>query len=202
MHFRSLVFPKVVSVFIFIFTSTGVSAQKFNIGPMAGGNITRIEGSGFENGFKLGYHAGAFVSLGFDKKWGLNAEVLWSQLSSDTAQGFQSIYTNALSQDFQNPRLEYLTIPISVYYKPSKLLSFQAGLQYGILMNHGKNLRQNGEDAFSKGDVSGLFGVQLHILSFRIYGRYVMGIGDISTANLNDEWKTSVIQLGVAFGFF
>ncbi len=177
-------------------------SQKFSLGPQLGANMSRIDGRGFDNSYKLSYHAGGYFSLNLSNKWSAQIEALWSQLKSDTAQEFRALYENLPNQNFSNPQLEYLTIPVSLTFKPGKLLSFQGGVQYAILMNHSNSLLQNGKDAFNNGDISALLGVQLHVLNFRIYGRYLMGINDIGTADLNNEWKTSVIQVGAAFAIF
>jgi hypothetical protein len=56
---------------------------------------------------------------------------------------------------------------------------------------------QNGEDAFKKGDFSMVGGLQVKLLKFRIYGRYVVGLSDISDVSNSGEWKNQSIQLGV-----
>ena len=74
-------------------------SQKFSLGPQLGANISRIDGSGFQNGYKLSYHAGGFFSVNLSKKWILQTEILWSQIKSDTASGFRSIYSNLQNQN-------------------------------------------------------------------------------------------------------
>jgi hypothetical protein len=69
-------------------------------------------------------------------------------------------------------------------------------------MNHNNTFLENGRDAFSKGDASALLGVQLHVLNLKIYGRYLIGLSDITSVDLQNEWKTSLIQAGVSFGIF
>ena len=73
----------------------------------------------------------------------------------------------------------------------------QVGPQFGILIDQNKNMLQNGQDAFKKGDFSMLGGVQLKLLKFRVYGRYAVGLNDISNIGNKDEWKSQSIQLGV-----
>jgi hypothetical protein len=58
-------------------------------------------------------------------------------------------------------------------------------------------LLQNGQDAFKQGDFSLVGGVQLNLLRFRIYGRYVGGLTDVKNIQASDTWKASAIQLGV-----
>ena len=122
----------------------------FNAGPKIGANLGKIEGAGFSNQYTLGYHAGGFAEVGLNKKWSIQAEVLFNQLNADTASGFNAIYNNFVSQDFQNPKLNYLSIPLLLSYKPGKIISFQAGPQYGILIDKTKDALSNGKNAFMK----------------------------------------------------
>ena len=83
-------------------------------------------------------------------------------------------------------------------YNINKFITLQAGPQFGVLMNQNKNLLENGEDAFKSGDFSVVGGLQLNLLKFRVYGRFVGGTLNINNLKTNsDTWKTSAIQLGV-----
>lgn len=189
--------------FLIVCLSFSAQAQKkFNIGPKVGANLGKIEGKGFRDQYTLGYHAGAFIDVTLNKNWYVQGEVLFNQINADTASGFSTVYTNFTNQNFQNPQLNYLSIPLLVSYKPGKLLSFHAGPQFGILIDKSKDALSNGKSAFSNGDLSMLVGAQLHILGFRVYGRYAIGLNNINDIANSNEWKTSTIQLGVALELF
>jgi len=64
-------------------------------------------------------------------------------------------------------------------------------------MDQSKNLVQNGKDAFKSGDFSLAGGLQLNLLKFRVYGRYIGGLTDLNNLGSHDTWKASMIQLGV-----
>ncbi|MGH2566184.1 MAG: porin family protein, partial [Ginsengibacter sp.] len=68
-----------------------------------------------------------------------------------------------------------------------------------VLMNENDNLLQNGQNAFKTGDFSLVGGVQLRLLKFRVYGRYIGGMTDINHLTNSNTWKASAIQLGVGF---
>jgi len=74
--------------------------------------------------------------------------------------------------------------------KLGNTLSLHAGPQFGILMNKSKNLLENGEEAFKGGDFAMDFGAQLTFGIFRIYGRYDIGLNDISDLENQESWKT------------
>jgi hypothetical protein len=84
-----------------------------------------------------------------------------------------------------------------INYNISNILSLQFGPQFGILMDQNKNLVQNGKDAFKSGNFSLAGGLQLNLLKFRIYGRFVGGLTNLNNLGNNDTWKANMIQLGV-----
>jgi len=180
--------------------SATANAQNFNFGVKAGTNINKISGESFSQQFTYSYHAGVFAEIGFGEKFSLQPEVIFNQISSDTSNKFSSTYTN-FSKNASTIKLTYLSIPILLDYKLSKFFRLQAGPQYGILINHNENLVDNGKDALKKGDFSMLAGVQLKIGSFRIYGRYAIGLSNINDISNEDKWKSQSIQLGIGFTF-
>ena len=175
------------------------SAQGIKIGPKLGANVGKIDGAGFDEKYSLGYHVGGFVQINLSKKWGIQPEVLWNQVSTDTVSGFKALYQNLGNQtnNFNDLKLNYLSIPILLNYSPAKVITFQAGPQFGILIDDGNTLVQNGGDAFKKGDLSLLGGVQLNLLKLRVYGRYVIGLNDINDVTDSQKWRNQGIQLGI-----
>lgn len=65
------------------------------------------------------------------------------------------------------------------------------------MIDQDKNLVQNGKDAFKSGNFALAGGVQLNLLKFRIYGRFVGGVTDIDNVGENDTWKVQNIQFGL-----
>ncbi|RXK62399.1 PorT family protein [Lacibacter luteus] len=191
---------KILVILLVAITASATSFAQFRIGPKLGANIGKIDGKGFDEQYKLGYHLGVFAEIPLGKKFGIQPEILWNQINSDTVSGFKSIYTELQNQDIKNPQLNYLSIPLLLSYKPSKFLSLQAGPQYGILLNNSKSFVENGKEAFKNGDFSLLMGVQVKILSARVYGRYAIGLSDINDISDQNKWKTTGFQLGVGIG--
>lgn len=190
---------KYLVILLVTLTASATSFAQFRIGPKLGANVGKIEGEKFSTNYKLGYHLGVFAELPLGKKWAVQPEVLWNQINADTVSGFSSLYTGLNQQNLSNPQLNYLSIPLLLTYKPAKVLSLQAGPQFGILINKSSNLFQNGKEAFKNGDLSMLFGAQLNILRVRVYGRYAIGLNDISDVTNQEKWKTTGFQLGVGF---
>jgi len=176
--------------------STSSFAQKLQVGFKGGATMNKLSGKTFKEEFSFGYHLGGFFSVGLGKKFAIQPEVMINQVNVDTSSSFSSIYKfNKLN----GVQLKYLTVPILLNYNAGKLLTLQAGPQFGVLLNKSKTFIENGRDAFKAGDFSMVGGVQLNLLSFKVYGRYVVGLNNINDIDNKDKWKNQSIQVGVGF---
>ena len=179
-------------------------AQSFKLGVKVGGNMNKIQGQSFSDGFKFAYHAGAFAEINFNKKWGIQPEVLWNQMGG-VPSDFQSVYGTAtnvnISSLFNSDnvfKLNYLSIPILLRYTTvGGLFTFNVGPQFGIVLQQDTTLIQNGQDAFTGGDFSMVTGVQLNLLMLRIYGRYNIGLKNINNIDQRDKWTSQQLQVGL-----
>jgi hypothetical protein len=192
-----------LSSLLVIVIATGSFAQGFHLGVKGGANIFKIDGRSFDDQFKFAYSVGAFAELNFTKHIGLQPELLWSQTNFRTGTNFGQIIPGG----FENVKgsLNYLSIPILLNLSPSKIVTFQLGPQFGLLLNQpdvvdnttGANVKQ----AFNKGDVSILGGVQLNLGGLKIGGRYQIGLNNLNANNSTspDNWKNQGFQLYVGF---
>lgn len=185
---------KFLLFFLISMISISAFSQRIKLGIKGGASINKLSGKSFKEEFSFGYHLGAFLELGVMDKLSIQPEVLFNQINVDTSNNFSSVYQ---FDRVSKVKLQYLSIPILVNFKPSKLISIQAGPQVGILINKSNTLVENGRDAFKSGDFSMLGGVQLNLMNFRIYGRYVVGLSNINDLDNQEKWKNQSIQLGV-----
>jgi hypothetical protein len=170
----------------------------FRLGIKGGFNMNQIEGQSFDNGFTYGYHLGGFAEIDFNKKFGLQPEVLFNQTNTKVASGFSSLYPGITNPNMSdNVTLNYLSIPILLRYNLGGMFSLVAGPQFGILINKNDNLLQNGQSAFSNGDFGMVGGLQMNLKLLRIYGRYNIGLKNINDIGQQDKWTNQQIQLGV-----
>ncbi len=181
---------------LLIFSLSSFS-QGLNFGVKGGASINKITGKSFKEEFTYGYHVGGYVTIGLGKKLSLQPEVLFNQINIDKSSYFSSIYQ---FNKINNIKLTYLSIPLLLNYNVSNILTLQAGPQFGILMDQDKNILQNGEQAFKNGDFSMIGGLQLKLLKFRVYGRYVIGLSNLDNIGDKDKWKSQSIQLGIGIG--
>ena len=184
---------------MFIFSTLFASAQGFSFGPKVGANITGISGLQFDKGYEFGYHLGGFAEIMLSEKIGIQPELLWSQTSLTTASSLPALYSTSLSE-LSKVKLNYISIPLLLNIRPAKFITFQVGPQFGILQDKKNSMANNVQSAFKSGDFSMLAGVQLKVLSFRIYGRYGIGLSNINDLSSQDAWKSKTLQLGVGLG--
>lgn len=176
---------------------SNAAMAQFHIGIKGGANITKIEGQSFKKDFRYGYSLGAFAEIGFGRL-GIQPEVLFNEYQTRVDSTFSHVYQNAGNiSTYKDVKLNYLTIPVLLTYKLGSFMSLQAGPQFGIKINNDKTLLDNGKDAFKSGDLSMVGGVQLHIFKFRVSGRYVVGLQNISDLQDQNKWKNRGYQLAV-----
>ena len=173
------------------------TAQGFHLGAKLGANMDKIAGKSFSDEFKLGYHLGGFVEIDFSKTLGIQPELLFSQTNTKVTDDLDE-----LLEPGDEINLNYLNIPILLRINASKLLTLHVGPQFSILMNKDDNLLENGEAAFKSGDFAMVAGAQLNLGSLRVYGRYNIGLSDISDIDNQDSWKSQQIQFGLGLRIF
>jgi hypothetical protein len=96
-----------------------------------------------------------------------------------------------------NIHLKYLSIPLLLRVNAGKILTLNAGPQYSVLINNHKSAYGNVRNAFKSGDFSLAGGLQLNIEMLSIYGRYTIGVSDVSEIRNQDKWKSQSIQFGL-----
>jgi len=175
-------------------------AQGFHMGIKGGANLLKIDDKSFKDEFKFGYNLGAFAEINFNKKIGIQPELLWAQSTYRTATDVEEVIPGSTND--LDVKLNYLQIPLLLSYRPVKILSLQAGPQFGILINEDKSLLKNGQDAFKKGDFSMLAGAQLNLGPLKAGARYAIGLNDINDITNNGEWKSRGWQLYVGLRLF
>jgi hypothetical protein len=197
--------PILASLALVLITVMNVQAQGFHLGVKAGANMFKIDGQSFDQSFQFGYNIGAFAELNFTSQWGIQPELMWNQTNYRTGENFNAIFPGSAS-DLKG-KLNYLSIPILLSFRPIKLISLQAGPQFGILMSGDQNLGQNGQNAFKKGDFSLVGGAQLNLAGFKLGARYVIGLSNVNdlgngTATNPETWKNQGFQVYAGFRIF
>ncbi|MFY7900284.1 MAG: outer membrane beta-barrel protein [Chitinophagaceae bacterium] len=99
-----------LSTLILFVAVVGLQAQGFRAGVKLGAIGTKIDGQSFEDGYQLSYQAGIFTEIDFNKKFGIQPELLFSQTASKTVSGLNPITSELFAS--RNVKLNYLSILI------------------------------------------------------------------------------------------
>lgn len=175
-------------------------AQGFHLGVKAGANLFKIDGESFSQQFQFGYMAGVFSQIYVTNKWGIQPELNFNQTNYRTGNNFSAVVPDGVN-DVQG-KLNWLTVPILVSYRPIPFLSLLAGPQYGILLNQDQHLINNVGDAFRKGDFSLVGGAQLNFGPVMAGARYVVGLSNINDVTNSSTWRNEGWQLYAGFRIF
>ncbi|MBS0028009.1 porin family protein [Chitinophaga sp. 22321] len=187
-------------------TTVNAQTSKFlRFGVKGGANLGKLDGTGFQDGFKLGYHLGGFAQVNLAKGFGVQGEVIFSSTKTETTDNFSDIYKNASTADNRKKiSLNYLSIPLLANIDlGTPRLKLQVGPQFGAMVSDRKVLGA-AKEAFKGGEISGVAGLWLQLPIINISARYIVGFNDVknfSDAANTSNWKNQSIQLGVGVSF-
>jgi hypothetical protein len=192
---------KKLLLFSFLSTCFFVNAQeKLGIGIKVGQNFSSVNSVAVDR-HSASFQGGVTFQVGINDKISLVPEVLLSQTKLSTNPSIIDV----LGDNRYNPEtyhLSYLMVPLLVQVKPISNLLLQAGPQYGILIDQRKDGKENALLAFQKGEFSFVGGAKVNLGGFFVYGRYVVGLQDISALQDQAKWKTTQWQLGIGMSLF
>ncbi|MBS1947828.1 MAG: PorT family protein [Bacteroidetes bacterium] len=190
--------PIIFSIALMIISIASASAQKFQLGVKGGVNFFNVQDQGgtysqaLNNQFQFGYNLGGFAILNLSKHVGIQPEVMWNEYQTRTSDNANAIYDSLWPG--KNISLNYLTVPLLLNISPSKIITFQVGPQFGILINESQTFYNNTKNAFKKGDFSMVGGVQLNLAWIKLGARYVVGLNNISDLPNSNAWKNHGAQ--------
>ena len=177
-------------------------AQGFHIGVKAGANLFKVDGQSFNQEFDFGYAVGAFSEIYFTPNLGIQPEVMFNQTNYRTGTSFSDVY-KVNGFDDVSGKLNYLSIPLLLSFRPIPFLSLLVGPQFGILLNPDEHLVNNAQEAFTKGDVSFIGGAQLNLAALKLGARYVVGLNNINNIQGSDvNWRNQGWQVYAGFRIF
>jgi hypothetical protein len=180
----------VLAIAVFMAFAINSQAQKISGGIKGGLNITDVAGLNGDN--RLSGHIGVFLNSRLNAQWSIQPELLYS------GQGQQF---KVATEEF-TLALNYVQIPIMFQFHPTKQAYLEFGPQIGLLLAaNQKNDDDKWEvdEYYSKADIGLGVGLGFNLTrQVGIYGRYVLGLSDISKRNLPD-YSNRVGMIGLSF---
>jgi len=196
----------VISFVLITIASVSANAQKLHIGVTAGANLYKVTGRSFDEKTQAGFSAGAYGEYFFSRMFGVQGELIWSQLRTKTDADFNQIYGTYGGVSQADVYLNYISLPVMFAFKPTPELSILIGPQYSYLVNQTSGLLQapgyQNKDAFKKGETSLVFGGQLNLGRVKVGARYSVGLTNLNGINSSDEWKYHGFHFALGYRLF
>jgi len=174
------------------------NAQGFQLGILGGADLQKINGESCEKKFAYGYHGGIFANIIASKSISIQPELYYSSATSKVDSSLNGVSANYNT----NIKFEYINIAGLLNYSPAEKISIQIGPKYSILSDKNLSIKANADKAFKAGELSLVAGLQVYVASFRIYGRYQIGLSDINNIPSQQKWNSEVIHIGVGWRLF
>lgn len=185
-----------------------VKRISFSGGPKLGVNLSKLNGTSWDGGYKTNLLGGAWLSL-HGKRFGVQLEGLFSQTSYVTGPGFDSVYyqyIRAGKDSLQSGKFQvsYFNIPLMVQVKILNRVWLQVGPQYSgvVSVRDVDEFTKDAESLFSKGALSGAGGLWIEMTRHLNAGvRYVIGLTDINETAVSESWKQRDVQIHIGYSF-
>jgi hypothetical protein len=181
---------------------------RFDFGPKLGVNLSQLNGTGWQGGYKTNLLGGLFLSVHGDR-FGIQAEGLFSQTTYTTGKDFNSIYHTYIEAGKDSLlngrfRLSYFNIPVMAQVRILGRAWLQAGLQYSgvVSVQDMDNFLHDAEGLFNTGTISGVGGLWVDVTPrINAGARYVMGWSDLNEGAVSEAWKQRNVQLHIGLTF-
>lgn len=197
-------------ILFILFSINALNAQsqnKFALGIKLGQNFSSVNNVNVDRN-AASFHFGATTQIGIGSSFSIAPEVILTQTKLESNPSILELLSNSALKP-ETYHLNYLAIPVLAQYKVFKSFVVQAGPQYSILLDQKKDGKEAARIAFNTGEFAIVGGAKLDLNGFFVYGRYVIGMNNIRSAdelssNLGDQstWETRQWQLGVGFSLF
>jgi hypothetical protein len=177
----------------------------FRMGFNAELNINKIQGKSFTDEYNFNYGARGFMQFNFSRKFGVQPEVGYNQVSSKQSTNYSDIWDDISSAESQlKVKLNYLKFGAMVNYnlcRSTTWLKLQFGPQWGMLLNEKVDSLKTPQDIFKKGEFSLAAGIMAQLSVVHLGVRFEQGLTDINAIDDRDKWKTQSFQIFAGMTF-
>jgi len=176
-----------------IIAATSANAQfKFGVG--GGVNMSNMGGSDISGTDRmLGFNGGFMMEVKLPIKLGFEADVLFSTKGT---KGLLFKDENGNSIGTTDLKFSYIDMPVVIKIYMAKVLSFQLGAQYSVLLNS-NSLGVYSDEKWKNSDLSAVVGFGLDVLKLHVSARYNYGLTSIDAAGADVKSNMVTLTLGV-----
>ncbi len=185
------------------------SAQNVYAGLKLGANLSQLNGTTWDDGYKANILGGLFAGV-TAIRIGVQAEAFFTQSTytiGKTAKDFADANYKAGVDSAKGGsfRLNQLSVPILFQLKVAGPLWLQAGPQFTATLSatDKDNILAKPDDFFKKASLDGVVGAQAN-LPFKISAgvRYIFGLSSINNAqSAQESWRQRSFQIHIGYRF-
>jgi len=157
------------------------ASAQFKFGVGGGLNIANLGGSDISGTESiLGYNGGFMAEVKLPIKLGVEADLLFS--------------TKGASLGKSDLKLSYIDLPVVMKIYMVKILSFQLGAQYSMLVKASAD-DVNIKEAYKSNDLSAVLGLGIDVLKLHASARYNYGLSSID--DIGEDIKNNMFTFTV-----
>ncbi len=180
----------VIGLLVLVFAANA----QFKVGVGGGVNLSNLAGSdisGTEN--RLGFNGGVLLEAKFPIKLGFELDVLFSTKGTKDII-FKDNRGNIIGTT--GIKFSYIDMPLVMKIYTAKILSFQVGAQYSLLVSSNSSGIYS-DDKWKNGDMAAVVGLGVDALKFHLAARYNYGLTSIDEAGA--DIKNNMLTLSVGY---
>ncbi|BFO65935.1 PorT family protein [Chryseobacterium sp. S0630] len=180
------------------------STDKPKFGIKAGGNLSDISGSDTQS--KVGFYAGAFITIPISNALSLQPEIVYSKQGAKI-KGDYEMATYTIKNMRQN--LSYVNVPVMLQYNATPEFYLEAGPEFGFLVNaqakgdiNGQTYKGNNKESFRTFNFGAGIGLGYRFTpNIGVNIRYIAGFTDTLQSGFGEASKNTNFQVGLNYSF-
>jgi hypothetical protein len=177
----------------------------FRIGAKGGFNVNKVPGMSYGHAFAFNYQLGGFMQFNFSKRFGIQPEVNFVQISSAEGKEISDVTDDLFRDGTQkNASLNYLEIPVllNINVGESRHVKLQVGPAYGIALAGAAQNKAEGENIqYKNGELSAITGFWIQLPFVNFGARYKVGFSNVYSTISNQSGTNQAIEVFTGFTF-
>jgi hypothetical protein len=186
------------------------NGKRYGLGLHGGLNFTKLNAQGWVDKYNTNPLGGIYAYYNGKNKFGIQAEILYSNSKVTTDSSFKGLYQQYLgtlvsSISNGNFMVSQIHVPLLVNYKFNSRFWLQGGVMYTANSNvvDKSNLFASAQNIIAANNISAVGGLWIRVPArTSIHARYTLGLKDLNQiTNSPEQWYSNTIQLGIGYRF-
>jgi hypothetical protein len=182
-----------------LFNPSTVDAQAFRGSIIAGPTFSQINGDSLVGFHKLGFFGGASVSRRISKSFFVQFDILYQQKGASSE---IDTSTSGMTVPIQKTQINYIEIPLQLYWNFNTRLFMHTGPYYGILSSSNYDdgaIQVDNTNVYHSYDLGIIYGVEYALLDrLSMQGRFSTSLFNIAKFGASNQFNVNA-SLGLRY---